>query len=157
MTNLQLRLPNSDLASLQKLAARENVTMDQLAASALAENVAALMGTEYLEQRAKRGSREKFGSSGESSRCSARPSRHAVRAQAEGQSQERETKLTYANARYKKLRQLRRSILDSLQRVPADYDEVWAEASVALAREIMEPGGWGELPAAGEQGRQNCR
>lgn len=60
MTNIQLRLPESVLASLRKLAARENVTVDQLAASALAEKVAALLGTEYLEERAKRGSREKF-------------------------------------------------------------------------------------------------
>lgn len=60
MTTLQLRLPASVLASLQKLAARENVTVDQLAASALAEKVAALLGTEYLEERAKRGSQAQF-------------------------------------------------------------------------------------------------
>lgn len=33
---------------------------------------------------------------------------------------------------------------------PDDCEELWAEALVALACEIMEPEDWGELPAAEE-------
>ena len=60
MTTLNLRLPASLLKSLRQIAQRENVTVDQLAASALSEKVAALMGVEYLQQRAKRANREKY-------------------------------------------------------------------------------------------------
>jgi hypothetical protein len=60
MTTLQVRLPASLLNSLRQLAERENVSIDQLAASALSEKVAALMGTEYLDERAKPASRAKY-------------------------------------------------------------------------------------------------
>ena len=60
MTTLQVRLPASLLNSLRRIAERENVTIDQLAASALSEKVAALMGTDYLEERAKLASRTKY-------------------------------------------------------------------------------------------------
>jgi hypothetical protein len=60
MTTLQLRLPASLLNSLRTLAKRENVTVDQLAASALSEKVAALMGTDFLALRAKGASRAKY-------------------------------------------------------------------------------------------------
>jgi hypothetical protein len=60
MSTLQVTLPTSLLNSLQEIAKRENVTVDQLAASALSEKVAALMGTEYLEERAKRASRAAY-------------------------------------------------------------------------------------------------
>jgi hypothetical protein len=54
MTTLELNLPESLLQSLREIAEREHVSLDQLAASALSEKVAALMGTTYLETRAKR-------------------------------------------------------------------------------------------------------
>jgi hypothetical protein len=60
MTTLQVRLPASLLNSLRQLAERENVSVDQLAAAALSEKVAALMGTDYLNERAKRASRAKY-------------------------------------------------------------------------------------------------
>jgi hypothetical protein len=60
MTTLQLKVPASVLKSLRQIAKRENVTVDQLAASALSEKVAALMGIEYLNERAKRADRAKY-------------------------------------------------------------------------------------------------
>ena len=60
MTTLQLQLPESLVSSLQSLAARENVSVDQLAATALSEKVAALMGIDTLQQRAARGDRNRY-------------------------------------------------------------------------------------------------
>jgi len=42
------------------LAQQEGISVNQLVATALAEKMSALMTEEYLETRAKRGSREKF-------------------------------------------------------------------------------------------------
>lgn len=60
MNTLTVTLPDSLHSQLQKLADREGVSMDQLAASALTEKIAALLTTDYLTQRAKRASRSKF-------------------------------------------------------------------------------------------------
>jgi len=60
MGALSLRLPESLHRKLGEIAAREGVSINQLISSAVAEKVSALMTEEYLEARAKRGSRRKF-------------------------------------------------------------------------------------------------
>jgi len=60
MSTISLRLPESLHESARVLAERENISINQLIALALAEKVSALMTEEYLGKRAKRGSRRKF-------------------------------------------------------------------------------------------------
>ena len=60
MSNLSLRLPDSLHETAKKLAKDDHVSMNQFVTVAVAEKVAALMTEDYLEQRAKRGSRAKF-------------------------------------------------------------------------------------------------
>jgi hypothetical protein len=60
MSTLSLRLPESLHRRLAEVAAREGVSINQLISSAVAEKMSALLTEEYLEKRAKRGSREKF-------------------------------------------------------------------------------------------------
>ncbi len=60
MSALSLRLPNSLHERARDLARREGVSINQLVASALAEKMSALLTEEYLEARARRGTRAKF-------------------------------------------------------------------------------------------------
>lgn len=60
MSALKLRLPDSLHDQVRVLASQDNVSMNQFIALAVAEKVSALMTVDYLAQRAKRGSREKF-------------------------------------------------------------------------------------------------
>lgn len=60
MGALSLRLPESLHRKLGEVAAREGVSINQLISSAVAEKMSALMTEEYLEGRAKRGSRKRF-------------------------------------------------------------------------------------------------
>ena len=60
MSTLSLRLPESLHNQLRRLAKREGISINQFVASAAAEKVAALMTEQYLEERARRGSRERF-------------------------------------------------------------------------------------------------
>lgn len=60
MSALSLRLPESLHRKLGEVAEREGISINQLINSAVAEKMAALMTEEYLEARAKRGSRRKF-------------------------------------------------------------------------------------------------
>ena len=60
MSTLSLRLPESLHNQLRRLAKHEGISINQIVASAAAERVAALMTEQYLEERARRGSREKF-------------------------------------------------------------------------------------------------
>ncbi len=60
MTTIQLQLPETVLQKLRDFATRQNISLDQFAASALAEKVEALTGEEYFRLRAARGNREKF-------------------------------------------------------------------------------------------------
>lgn len=60
MSALSLRLPTFLHKKLGDLAKREGVSINQLISSAVAEKMAALMTAEYLQERAKRGSRKKF-------------------------------------------------------------------------------------------------
>lgn len=60
MSTISLRLPESLHESARALAEKENISINQLITLALAEKVSALMTEEYLGQRAKRGSKDKF-------------------------------------------------------------------------------------------------
>jgi hypothetical protein len=60
MSTISLRLPESLHKSARKLAEKENISLNQLITVALAEKLSALLTEEYLEERAKRGSRRKF-------------------------------------------------------------------------------------------------
>ncbi len=60
MSTLSLRLPNSLHRRLSELAERDDVSINQLITSAVAEKMSALMAADYLEKRAARGSRAKF-------------------------------------------------------------------------------------------------
>jgi uncharacterized protein (DUF1778 family) len=60
MSALSLRLPKSLHEQLREVAQEEGISVNQFVMLAVAEKVAALSAIEYLEKRAKRGSREKF-------------------------------------------------------------------------------------------------
>jgi len=60
MSTLSLRLPNSLHRRLSEIAERDDVSINQLITSAVAEKMSALMTAEYLHERAVRGSRAKF-------------------------------------------------------------------------------------------------
>ncbi len=60
MSTISLRLPESLHEKARELAKQENVSINQLVVTALAEKLSALMTEEYLQARAKRGSRRKF-------------------------------------------------------------------------------------------------
>ena len=60
MSTISLRLPSSLHKSVRELARKEDVSINQLINTALAEKLSALMTADYLDERAKRGSRVKF-------------------------------------------------------------------------------------------------
>ena len=60
MNVLSLRLPKSLHNQLRELAEVEGISMNQFATLAIAEKIASLVTVDYLETRAKRGSREKL-------------------------------------------------------------------------------------------------
>jgi predicted transcriptional regulator len=60
MSTISLRLPDSLHERIRKLAKKDNISINQFAASALAEKISALETEEYLAKRAKRGNRKKF-------------------------------------------------------------------------------------------------
>jgi hypothetical protein len=60
MSSISLRLPESLHKRARELAERENISINQLIATALAEKMSALLTAEYLAARAARGSRAKF-------------------------------------------------------------------------------------------------
>ena len=62
MSALSVRLPESLHRKLAEVAEREGISINQLINSAVAEKMSALMTEEYLEARAKRGTRRKFAS-----------------------------------------------------------------------------------------------
>lgn len=55
-----MRLPESIHGQLKLLAKQDGVSINQLVVTAVAEKLSALMTAEYLEERARRGSRERF-------------------------------------------------------------------------------------------------
>jgi hypothetical protein len=60
MSALSLRLPKSLHEQLRELAQEEGISVNQFVTLAVAEKVASISTIEYLEKRAKRGSREKL-------------------------------------------------------------------------------------------------
>ena len=60
MTVLSLRLPKTMYNHLREVAETEGVSMNQFVTLAVAEKIATLDTLDYLEERAKRGSREKL-------------------------------------------------------------------------------------------------
>ncbi len=60
MSTVNVKLPNSIHGQLDDLARREGISVDQLITTAVIEKTAALLTLDYLEERAKRGSWEKF-------------------------------------------------------------------------------------------------
>ena len=60
MSALSLRLPKTLHEQLREVAQEEGISVNQFVMLAVAEKVAALSAIEYLEKRAKQGSREKF-------------------------------------------------------------------------------------------------
>ncbi len=60
MSTISLRLPDSLHERIRKLAKKDNISINQFAASALAEKISALETEDYLEKRTRRGNRKKF-------------------------------------------------------------------------------------------------
>ena len=60
MSTISLRLPESLHKKVRELAKAEDVSINQLISTALAEKMSALMTVEYLEGRAARGDRGRF-------------------------------------------------------------------------------------------------
>lgn len=60
MSIVQVQIPDSLHKSLSDLATRDGISIDQFISSAIAEKVSALMTENYLQARAKRGSRLKY-------------------------------------------------------------------------------------------------
>ncbi|MBD2308150.1 ribbon-helix-helix protein, CopG family [Chroococcidiopsis sp. FACHB-1243] len=60
MSRLNIQLPDSLYKNLQALAEQDGISVDQFIATAVAEKIAALTTETYLEELAKRGSRNKY-------------------------------------------------------------------------------------------------
>ncbi|HEY6323260.1 MAG TPA: DUF6290 family protein [Thermoanaerobaculia bacterium] len=60
MSTISLRLPDSLHEQIRKLANVDGISINQFISTAAAEKLAALMTVDYLEQRAKRGTRQRF-------------------------------------------------------------------------------------------------
>jgi uncharacterized protein (DUF1778 family) len=60
MSTLSLRIPKSLHEQIRQLAKREGISINQFVASAAAEKMSALLTEEYIEERAKRASLNKF-------------------------------------------------------------------------------------------------
>lgn len=60
MNTLSIRIPESLHEQARELAENEGISMNQFITLAVAEKMSALMTVKYLEERARRGSREKF-------------------------------------------------------------------------------------------------
>ena len=60
MSTVSIRLPDSLHETVRQLSKEEHISINQFAATALAEKVSALMTEDYLSVKAARGSRAKF-------------------------------------------------------------------------------------------------
>ena len=60
MSTLSLRLPESLHKQVREMALQEGISVDQFAATAIAEKLSALMTSSYLDQKAARGERTRF-------------------------------------------------------------------------------------------------
>lgn len=60
MSTLSIRIPNSLHASIKDLAQKDDISINQFIASAVAEKVAAINTADIIEERAKLGNKDKF-------------------------------------------------------------------------------------------------
>ncbi|HYJ80681.1 MAG TPA: toxin-antitoxin system HicB family antitoxin [Longimicrobiaceae bacterium] len=60
MSTLSLRLPDSLHKRVRELASQEGISINQFVATAVAEKMSALMTVDYLQERARRGSRARY-------------------------------------------------------------------------------------------------
>jgi hypothetical protein len=60
MTAINVRLPDSLHQMAKSVATQDHISLNQFIASAVAEKISALTTERYLEERAQRGSKEKF-------------------------------------------------------------------------------------------------
>lgn len=60
MTTLSVRFPKSMYDQLKEVAASEGISMNQFIVLAVGEKMATLTALEYLDERAKHGSRERY-------------------------------------------------------------------------------------------------
>lgn len=60
MSNLNVQIPDFLYKQIEALAAKENIPLEQLVAIALSAQVSAWMTKDYIEEKAKRGSWDKF-------------------------------------------------------------------------------------------------
>jgi hypothetical protein len=60
MSAINVRLPDSLHQMAKEVAMQDHISLNQFIASAVAEKISALTTERYLEQRAQRGSKEKF-------------------------------------------------------------------------------------------------
>ncbi|MBU0677659.1 MAG: type II toxin-antitoxin system HicB family antitoxin [Verrucomicrobia bacterium] len=60
MSTISLRLPDSLHDRIRKLSKKDHISINQFAATAIAEKISALETEGYLANRAKQGSRKKF-------------------------------------------------------------------------------------------------
>jgi hypothetical protein len=60
MSNLNVQIPEFLYKQIEALAAKENMSLEQLVAIALSAQVSAWMTKDYIEEKAKRGSWDKF-------------------------------------------------------------------------------------------------
>jgi len=60
MSEISVTVPDSIMQGLQAVIREEGINLEQFVSSAIAEKLSAFMSEEYLQERAKRGSREKF-------------------------------------------------------------------------------------------------
>jgi predicted transcriptional regulator len=60
MSTVSVELPDSLHEKMRELAARDHISVDQFITVAVAEKMSALLTSDYLRQRAQRGSRSKF-------------------------------------------------------------------------------------------------
>jgi len=58
MSTLSLRLPDSIHSRIKKLAKEDNISINQFAATAMAEKISALETEKYLNARAKKGNKK---------------------------------------------------------------------------------------------------
>jgi hypothetical protein len=70
MSTIQVQIPDSLQKSLDDLAARDGISIDQFIFTAIAEKLSALMTENYLIERAKRGSRDRKSQKGKSRKVS---------------------------------------------------------------------------------------
>jgi len=60
METIQIEIPESIHKNLKELAEKDCVSIDQFITTAISEKISAFKTREYLEERAKRGSKKKF-------------------------------------------------------------------------------------------------